>query len=116
MCSFIPYKKRAYHIKIPVVAYSLCDESQNLIGFHEPGSGKGGQQIKFPRDKIQNKYKIELFGAGGDGSLNLTPEKLDFDIVKVNFSCKKTVTLHNYSNCTFFIQLNIRYKGQTKFD
>ncbi len=27
LCSFIPYKKRAYHIKIPIVAYSVCDES-----------------------------------------------------------------------------------------
>jgi len=57
----------------------------------------------YPRNKIENKYKIELFGAGGDGSLSLSPKTLDFDIVKVNFSTKKTVTLHNYSNCTFFI-------------
>jgi len=27
MCSFIPYKKRSYHIKIPIEAYSVCDET-----------------------------------------------------------------------------------------
>jgi len=56
MCSFIPYKKRSYHIKIPIEAYSICDETHNLIGFHLPGSGKGGQQIKYPREKISNNY------------------------------------------------------------
>lgn len=31
---------------------------------------------------------IELFGAGGDGSLKLTPKHLNFNIVKVNFTKK----------------------------
>lgn len=74
-----------------------------MIGFHIPGSGKGGQVIKFPREKISNKYMIELFGAGGDGSLKLTPARLNFNIVKVNFTKKKTVTLHNSSNCSFYV-------------
>jgi hypothetical protein len=46
---------------------------------------------------------IELFGAGGDGSLKLTPARLNFNIVKVNFTKKKTVTLHNSSNCSFYV-------------
>ena len=27
LCSFIPYKKRSYHIKIPINAFSVCDET-----------------------------------------------------------------------------------------
>lgn len=53
-------------------------------------------------------YNFEIFGAGGDGSLSIEPEKMDFDIVKVNFNKKKYATLHNYSNCTFYIELKLR--------
>jgi hypothetical protein len=57
-----------------------------------------------------------MFGEGGDGSLSLTPKTLDFNIVKVNFTKKKTLTLHNHSNCTFFIQLNLYFEGHKKFN
>jgi len=57
-----------------------------------------------------------MYGAGGDGSLSLTPKTLDFQIVKVNFTKKQTLTLHNHSNCTFFIQLNHYFEGHKKFD
>lgn len=33
---------------------------------------------------------------------------MDFDIVKVNFNKKSYATLHNYSNCTFYIELKLR--------
>lgn len=53
-------------------------------------------------------YTFEIIGAGGDGSLSISPEKLEFDVVKVNFSEKKYATLHNYSNVTFYIELKLR--------
>lgn len=48
---------------------------------------------------------FEIFGAGGDGSLNIEPKLIDFQIVKVNFNKKVFATLHNHSNCTFFVEL-----------
>lgn len=33
---------------------------------------------------------------------------MDFDIVKVNFNKKNYATLHNYSNCTFYIELKLK--------
>lgn len=53
-------------------------------------------------------YNFEIFGAGGDGSLSITPEQLQFDVVKVNFRDKKYATLHNYSDVTFYIELKLR--------
>ena len=48
---------------------------------------------------------MEIFGAGGDGSLYIEPSIIDFDVEKVNFNNKKYATLHNFSNCTFYIEL-----------
>ncbi len=116
LCSFIPYKKKAYRVKIPIEAFSISDDSQNLVGFHFPGSGKDGQEKMLPREKISNFYEIELHGAGADGSLKLEPATFNFDIVKVNFTKKETVRLINNSNCTFFIQLNLRKKSMKKYN
>ena len=33
---------------------------------------------------------------------------IDFGIVKVNFNKKQYAVLHNYSNCTFYIELSLR--------
>ena len=33
---------------------------------------------------------------------------IDFGIVKVNFNKKQYAILHNYSNCTFYIELSLR--------
>ncbi len=38
------------------------------------------------------KYLFEIFGAGGDGSLSIEPEHIDFGIVKVNFNKKVSFT------------------------
>ena len=38
-CSFIPYRKKDYKIKVPMVVKELIDPQQNLIGYHYPGSG-----------------------------------------------------------------------------
>lgn len=61
-------------------------------------------------------YNFEIFGAGGDGSLNITPEQLQFDVVKVNFRDKKYATLHNYSNVTFYVELKLRGAKRSEED
>ena len=57
------------------------------------------------REKKDKEYFFEIFGAGSDGQLSIEPAVINFDIVKVNFNKKVYATLHNYSNCTFYIEL-----------
>ena len=45
-CSFIPYKKKEYHVKVPLIVKEVLDPSQNLIGFHLPGSGNPSDPLK----------------------------------------------------------------------
>lgn len=72
-CSFIPYKKKNYKIKIPFVAREIIDYSQNLIGYYLPGSGDPDNPLKM-REPMEVSSTLEVFGAGGDGSLSITPE------------------------------------------
>lgn len=51
---------------------------------------------------------FKIYGTGGDGSLEMYPEQVDFDIVKVEFNEKKYITLENLSECTFHVELNLK--------
>ncbi|EGR30025.1 hypothetical protein IMG5_144000 [Ichthyophthirius multifiliis] len=106
-CSFIPYKKKNYRIKVPIQILEILDFSQNLIGYHLPNSGNPQYPLKM-RNPMEVSYNFEVFGAGGDGSLSIQPEKMEFDVVKVGFTDKKYATLHNFSNCTFYVELKLR--------
>lgn len=51
--------------------------------------------------------ELVVFGEGGDGSITINPDNIDFKIVKVNFSERVTVTISNESNCMFYIMLRL---------
>jgi len=53
-----------------------------------------------------------VVGVGGNGSLSVEPEKLDFGIVKINFNKKVYAALTNNSNCKFFVQLRLKNNSQ----
>jgi hypothetical protein len=55
---------------------------------------------------------FEVVGVGGNGSLSVEPEKLDFGIVKINFNKKVYAALTNNSNCKFFVQLRLKNNSQ----
>jgi hypothetical protein len=76
-----------------------------------PGSGDPDKPLQM-REPMEVSYNFEVHGAGGDGSLTITPEELHFDVVKVNFTDKKYATLHNYSNVTFYVELKLRSSKQ----
>ncbi len=69
-CSFVPYKKKNYHIKVPLIARELIDANQNLAGYHLPGSANPENPLK-PREPKEVHYLFEVFGQGGDGSLEI---------------------------------------------
>lgn len=78
-----------------------------MIGYHHPGSGNEFNKLS-TKEPMSINYTFEIFGAGGDGSLNIEPKIIDFGIVKVNFNKKVYATLHNHSNCTFYVELVLR--------
>jgi len=45
-CSFVPYRKKNYKIKVPLVASEILDPNQNLIGYHLPSSGNLDNPMK----------------------------------------------------------------------
>ena len=59
--SLMPLLKKKYQIRVPIDIY---------------GDGS---------DKPVEQQQIEVYGEGGDGSLVVRPEVLDFGIIKVNF-------------------------------
>lgn len=62
-------------------------------------------------------YNFEIIGAGGDGSLKITPELIDFGIVKVNFNEKFYFVLENFSNYMFYVELVLKpVEEQKKLD
>lgn len=46
--------------------------------------------------------------------MKLNVNKIDFNIIKVNFNTKKYATLINDSNCTFYIELILKPKIKEK--
>lgn len=107
-CSFIPYRKKNYKITCPIVVRDIANPQQTLVGYFEPGSGTNLR----PRRRQEVQYKIETFGVGGDGSLSLEPQSIDFGIVKVDFNNKQYVTLENFSNINFYVEINIQPKDE----
>lgn len=79
-----------------------------LVGFYLPGSGNPQMPLLSQREKQIKRYTLEIFGQGGDGALRLNPSLIDFNIVKVGFNSKIYATLENVSDCTFFVELNIK--------
>lgn len=60
----------------------------------------------------EEEYYIEVFGEGGDGSLVLEKQEIDFGVVKVLEQKKIQVKLTNLSDCTFYIEQAL--KSNTK--
>lgn len=59
-----------------------------------------------------NSYKtatksIMIIGAGSDGSIKISPEKLDFGTITVGFSKTLSVVITNSSNCNLYVELKM---------
>jgi hypothetical protein len=89
-CSLMPLKKKKYHIKVPIDVSS------------ETGVAETETQ------------QIEVYGEGGDGSLVMKPEVVDFGIIKVNFTKTHKITIYNHSHVTFYLNLDIKQMDDTK--
>jgi hypothetical protein len=90
LCSMIPLKKKKYQLKVPVDVF--------------------GEQM----DQVVESKQLEIFGEGGDGSLVIKPEIVDFGIIKVNFQQMQKITIYNHSHVSFFLQLDLRLSDETQ--
>jgi hypothetical protein len=109
--NFTPLKKKEYQISVPLFARNLFEQKRNQIGFHNPGSAS---LIEMQTESITslNSYKtatksIMIIGAGSDGSIKISPEKLDFGTITVGFSKTLSVVITNSSNCNLYVELKM---------
>ena len=49
-----------------------------------------------------------IIGAGSDGSIKISPEKLDFGTITVGFSKTLSVIITNSSNCNLYVELKMQ--------
>ena len=78
--TFTPLHKKQYKFTVPIHVTNIIDPNQDLVGYHKPGSGNkelADLNVSNTIERKTNVFKMEIIGAGGDGSLNMEP--------KVNF-------------------------------
>ncbi len=57
------------------------------------------------------RYKVNVFGEGKDGELQIKPESLNFGIIMVNFVKSDQFTLYNNSDTTFNVIIDTEIIG-----
>ncbi|MFO0117693.1 MAG: hypothetical protein ACK521_08800 [bacterium] len=96
---------------MPLFARNLFEQKKSQIGYHNPGSAS---LLDGKTESISsiNSYKtatksIMVIGAGSDGSIKISPEKLDFGTITVGFSKTLSVIITNSSNCNLYVELKM---------
>lgn len=62
------------------------------------------------------EQELIVYSKGGDGSLSISPQLVDFGIVKVNFSERIVAQIKNESSCTFFLELKLVLDDESSDD
>ena len=96
---------------MPLFARNLFEQKRNQIGFYNPGSaslidGKTESLSSINSYKTATK-SIMIIGAGSDGLIKISPEKLDFGTITVGFSKTFSVVITNSSNCNLYVELKM---------
>ena len=80
-CTFTPKKPQPYTVTAKFFANGVYDLYRDLVGFFNPGSGKLSKNtITFQRNP--RVKEILIIGAGADGYIEITPERLDYGTVR----------------------------------
>ena len=78
----MPLKQKKYKVEVPITLNSQTHS--NIIGFHEPGSAN--KESEPTSETCESSFQI--VGQGSDGAIEFSPNVIDFEEVKVNFSKK----------------------------
>jgi hypothetical protein len=107
---FTALKKKNYEITVPITAKNLFDRVKHQVGFFNPGSGLTLTGTANTKNLIDEgittiRQAIQIIGAGNDGSIEISPQKLDFGTITVGESRTLSIILTNKSSCNLFIEL-----------
>jgi len=114
-CTFIPKKPQPYTVNAKLIASGVYDPFRDLVGFFNPSSGNLVKQGSM-REKMQRTKEVVILGAGADGYIEISPEKLDFGTVKVGDQLVRDVTLHNKSKANVYVELSMVPKEGCEVD
>lgn len=84
-CTFIPKKPQPYTVTAKLVASGVYDPFRDLVGFFNPGSGNLVKQGSTYHKTARSK-EIVILGAGADGYIEISPEKIDYGTVRIGSS------------------------------
>ena len=84
-CTFIPKKPQPYTVTAKLLASGVYDPYKDLVGFFNPSSGNLIKQGSM-RQKTARTKEIVILGAGADGYIEISPEKVDYGTVIIHFS------------------------------
>lgn len=98
-------KKKETVVAIPLSVLSTYDLQKDQIGYFNPGSGSANAISEAP--KLHKYYEVQVVGAGSDGQLKITPRKLEFGTVKVDFEQTLVFQVHNRSHCNLYVSLGL---------
>ena len=71
-------------------------------------------QISLNNFKAATK-SIQIIGAGSDGQIRISPDRLDFGTITVGFSKTLSVMITNSSNCNLYIELKMAQANESSF-
>lgn len=57
---------------------------------------------------------VMIIGAGGDGSIKISPERLDFGTITVGFSKTLSVVITNSSNVNLYVELKMAQADESE--
>ena len=108
---FTPLKKKEYQISIPIFSRNLFDQIKSTVGFFSPGSGlnlTNADKFAAEASAVASSNKaITIIGAGSDGLIEISPEKLDFGTITVGFTKTLSVVITNKSSCNLYLELKM---------
>lgn len=114
--TFTALKKKKYEITVPMFAKNLFDRVKHQVGFFNPGSGLTltDQTGSVQDDGIVSiREAIQIIGAGNDGSIEISPSKLDFGTITVGESRTLSILLTNKGSCNLFVELKMQTEDKT---
>ena len=59
------------------------------------------------------KKSIQIIGAGNDGTIQISPQQLDFGTITVGFSETLSILISNKSNCNLYIELQMQANNES---
>ena len=94
----------------------MFDRVAHNVGFFNPGSGNSLTDTTGSNKNhgiLSIREAIQIIGAGNDGSIDISPQRLDFGTITVGESRTLSIILTNKGSCNLFVELKMQTDDQT---